>query len=85
MADEQVDEVVDAGRGNVPKAGVLLSVSGALRMLMNAARFLSLIWIFSLLVGFWAVAASGLVIYRFGGADRPSPPEAGSDGVAILA
>ena len=51
---------------------------------MKAARFLSLIWIFSLVVGFWAVAASGLVIYRFGGADRPDPPEAGSEGVEFV-
>ena len=47
---------------------------------MKAARFLSLVWVF-LAIGFWPGPASGLTIYRFGGEDRPKPPEEGRDGV----
>ena len=48
---------------------------------MKAARFLSLFWVFSWVIGFWAGPASGLTIYRFGGEDRPKPPEEGQAGV----
>ena len=48
---------------------------------MKVARFLSLFWVFSWVIGFWANPASGLTIYRFGGEDRPKPPEEGHAGV----
>ena len=48
---------------------------------MKTTRFLSLILVFSLVIIFWAGAASGLIIYRFGGEGRPVPPEADSTGV----
>ena len=48
---------------------------------MTVARFLSLSWIFSSMLGLWASPASGLTIYRFGGEDRPKPPEEGQAGV----
>ena len=48
---------------------------------MTVARFLSLFWIFSSALGLWAGPASGLTIYRFGGEDRPKPPEEGHAGV----
>ena len=48
---------------------------------MKPARFLYPIWLISLAVGFWAGAASGLIIYRFGGEELPAPPELGNDGV----
>ena len=48
---------------------------------MKAARCLSLIWGFSSVIGFWPGPASGLTIYRFGGEDRPKPPEEGRSGV----
>ncbi len=48
---------------------------------MKVARFLSLFWVSSWVIGFWAGPASGLTIYRFGGADRPKPPEEGHAGV----
>ena len=48
---------------------------------MKAVRFLFLVWAFLLVFGFWVGAASGLIIYRFGGENLPPPPETGSDGV----
>ena len=51
---------------------------------MKIARFLSLFWVFSLAIGFGVGPASGLTIYRFGGGDRPKPPEEGRDGVDFI-
>ena len=48
---------------------------------MKVAQFLSLASIFSSMLGLWADPASGLTIYRFGGEDRPKPPEEGRAGV----